>query len=93
MLAGSPTERPSRLPRNVWAANLASFLTDVSSEMVLNLLPLFLTNALGVRTHVIGLIEGVAEATASLLKVFSGACGSPREAPRRSARRRSAPWC
>jgi hypothetical protein len=40
--------------------------------MVLNLLPLFLANVLGVRTNVIGLIEGIAETTASLLKVFSG---------------------
>lgn len=60
------------LPRNVWAASITSFLADVSSEMVLNLLPLFLTNILGVRTSVIGLIEGVAEATASLLKLVSG---------------------
>jgi MFS family permease len=62
----------ARLPRNVWATSVASFFTDVSSEMVLNLLPLFLANALGVRTSVIGLVEGVAEATASLVKVFSG---------------------
>jgi len=60
------------LPRNVWAASLTSFLADVSSEMVLNILPLFLSNVLGVKTNIIGLIEGVAEATASLLKVFSG---------------------
>jgi MFS family permease len=60
------------LPRNVWAAGLASFFMDISSEMVLNLLPLFLANALGVRTALIGVIEGVAEATASLLKIFSG---------------------
>lgn len=45
---------------------------DISSEMVLNLLPLFLSNVLGVKTNIIGLIEGMAEATASLLKVFSG---------------------
>jgi len=45
---------------------------DLSSEMVTNLLPLFLSNVLGVKTNVIGLIEGVAEATASLLKLFSG---------------------
>ena len=45
---------------------------DVSSEMVLNILPLFLANVLGVRTSVIGLIEGVAEATSSILKLFSG---------------------
>jgi MFS family permease len=45
---------------------------DISSEMVLNILPLFMSNVLGVGIAVIGLIEGVAEATASLLKVFSG---------------------
>jgi MFS family permease len=60
------------LPRNVWAASLTSFFMDVSSEMVINILPLFLSNVLGVKTNIIGLIEGIAEATASLLKVFSG---------------------
>jgi len=61
-----------RLHRNVWATSLTSFFMDLSSEMVTNLLPLFLSNVLGVRTNIIGLIEGVAEATASVLKVFSG---------------------
>jgi MFS family permease len=60
------------LPRNVWAVSLTSFFMDISSEMVINILPLFLSNVLGVKTNIIGLIEGVAEATASLLKVFSG---------------------
>ncbi len=60
------------LPRNVWAVSLTSFFMDVSTEMVINVLPLFLANVLGVRANVIGLIEGVAESTASLLKVFSG---------------------
>jgi MFS family permease len=60
------------LPRNVWAVSLTSFFMDISSEMVLNILPLFLSNVLGVGVNVIGLIEGIAEATASLLKVFSG---------------------
>lgn len=60
------------LPRNVWAVSLTSFLMDVSSEMVLNVLPLFLSNVLGVSTTVIGVIEGIAEATASLLKLASG---------------------
>jgi len=60
------------LPRNVWVVTLTSFLTDVSSEMLSNLLPLFLFNVLGVKTNVIGLIEGIAETTASVLKVFSG---------------------
>ncbi|MEA4909201.1 MAG: MFS transporter [Chloroflexi bacterium] len=73
-----PKQKPARLaalarlPRNVWAVGLTSFFMDVSSEMVLNILPLFLANVLGVQTSIIGLIEGVAEATASLLKLFSG---------------------
>ncbi len=58
--------------RNIWATSLTSFFMDISSEMVINILPLFLSNVLGIRTNIIGLIEGVAEATASLLKVFSG---------------------
>jgi len=60
------------LGRNVFAAGLVSFFMDVSSEMVYPLVPLFLANVLGVNKSVIGLIEGIAEATASLLKVFSG---------------------
>ena len=67
-------ERPTikDLPRNVWAVGLTSFFMDVSSEMVINILPLFLSNVLGVKTNIIGLIEGIAEATASILKLFSG---------------------
>ena len=45
---------------------------DISSEMVINLIPLFLSNVLGIKTNIIGLIEGVAESTASILKLFSG---------------------
>jgi MFS family permease len=60
------------LPRNVWVVTATSFLTDVSSEMIMNLLPLFLANVLGASTGIVGLIEGIAETTASLLKVFSG---------------------
>lgn len=62
-----------KLPRNVWVLSVTSFLTDVSSEMLFNLLPLFLVNVLGVRTAVVGLIEGIAETTASLVKLASGA--------------------
>jgi MFS family permease len=69
-----PAERVSitQLPRNVWAVSLTSFFMDVSSEMVINILPLFLANVLGVQTSIIGLIEGIAEATSSILKLFSG---------------------
>ncbi|MBI5640279.1 MAG: MFS transporter [Nitrospirae bacterium] len=58
--------------KNVTVAGLISFFMDVSSEMIYPLVPLFLTNVLGVNKSVIGLIEGIAESTASLLKVFSG---------------------
>lgn len=61
-----------QLPRNVWAVGLTSLFMDISSEMVINILPLFLANVLGVKTNIIGLIEGIAEATASILKLFSG---------------------
>ena len=64
-------KKPS-LPRNVWVMTVASFLTDVSSDMVNNLVPLFLANALGARTGTIGLIEGVAESTSSFVKLLSG---------------------
>jgi MFS family permease len=60
------------LHRNVFFSGLVSFFMDVSSEMIYPLVPLFLANVLGINKSLIGLIEGIAEATASLLKVFSG---------------------
>jgi MFS family permease len=70
----SSDDRPSwrRLPRNVWAVTATSFLTDTSTEMITNLLPLFMFNVLGIHTALIGVIEGVAQSTASVLKLFSG---------------------
>ncbi len=72
--APNTTERPTirKLPRNVWAVGLTSLFMDISSEMVINILPLFLANVLGAPTAIIGFIEGIAEATASILKMFSG---------------------
>lgn len=69
---GTKNDQPGSLPRNVWVVTLTSFLTDISSEMLINLLPLFLFSVLGVRTTFIGLIEGVADAVASLVKMTSG---------------------
>jgi MFS family permease len=60
------------LSRNVFMAGLVSFFMDVSSEMIYPLVPLFLSSMLGVNKSMIGLIEGSAESTASLIKVFSG---------------------
>ena len=60
------------LPRTVIIFGLVSFLNDTASEMITPLLPLFLTATLGAGPAVVGLVEGVAEATASLLKLYSG---------------------
>jgi MFS family permease len=68
----TPPPKP-RLHPNIWFLTIGSFLTDVSSEMLTNLIPLFLYNVLGVQTTIIGLIDGIAETTASLVKIYSGA--------------------
>ena len=61
-----------QLPRTVVVLGLVSFLNDTASEMIAPLLPIFLTATLGAGPAVVGLVEGVAEATASLLKLLSG---------------------
>ncbi|MFB0936883.1 MAG: MFS transporter [Propionivibrio sp.] len=61
------------IPRAIWALGCVSLLMDVSSELIHSLLPVFLSTALGVSALTIGLIEGAAEATALIVKVFSGA--------------------
>lgn len=61
------------IPQGVWALGLVSLLMDTSSEMIHSLLPLFLTSVLGVSALSVGIIEGIAEATAAITKVFSGA--------------------
>ena len=60
------------LPRTVIILGLVSFLNDTASEMITPLLPLFLTTTLGAGAAIVGLVEGVAEATASILKLISG---------------------
>jgi MFS family permease len=62
-----------RIPAGVWALGFVSLLMDVSSEMIHSLLPLYLTVGLGASALVVGIIEGIAEATALIVKVFSGA--------------------
>jgi len=70
-LMNAPSPRP-RLGRNVIALGVVSFLTDVSSEMIYPLLPVFLTAVLGADAAFVGAIEGAAETTAALLKLASG---------------------
>lgn len=63
----------SRIPTGVWVLGFVSMLMDISSEMIHSLLPLFMVTTLGASALIVGLIEGLAEATALIVKVFSGA--------------------
>src|SRR6516225_27574 len=70
----SPEARSSlaRLPGGIWALGFVSLSMDISSERIHGLLPVFPTSVLGASTEMVGLIEGVGEATASISKLFSG---------------------
>lgn len=63
----------NRIPKGVWVVGGVSMLMDISSEIIHSLLPLFMATTLGASVILIGLIEGLAEATALIIKVFSGA--------------------
>lgn len=69
----APTAVPARLSTAVWALGLTSLFMDISSEMIHSLLPVFLVVGLGTSAVYLGMIEGVAEATACIVKIFSGA--------------------
>jgi len=71
-MSATPSARP-RIPRSIWALGCVSLLMDVSSEMIHSLLPVFMVTSLGASALVVGVIEGAAEATALIVKVFSGA--------------------
>jgi sugar phosphate permease len=62
----------AKLPGAVWALGIVSLLMDFSSELIHGLLPIYLTTTLGVGATTLGWIEGVAEATAQIVKIFSG---------------------
>ncbi len=70
--AGSGAARHG-IPAGVWVLGFVSMLMDISSEMIHALLPLYMVTVLGTSTLAVGIIEGIAEATASITKVFSGA--------------------
>jgi MFS family permease len=63
----------ARIPAGIWVLGFVSMLMDVSSEMIHSLLPLFMVGTLGASAFAVGLIEGLAESTALIVKVFSGA--------------------
>jgi MFS family permease len=68
----APAQRASPLPAGIWVLGFVSLLMDVSSELIHSLLPVFMVTTLGATVLVVGLIEGAAEATALMVKVFSG---------------------
>ena len=68
----SPAPPAARLPAGIWVLGFVSLLMDISSEMIHALLPLFMVGTLGMGVALVGLLEGLAEATALILKVFSG---------------------
>jgi MFS family permease len=61
-----------QIPRSVWVLGCVSLFMDISSEIIHSLLPMFLTVRLGASAATVGLIEGIAEATSPIVKVFSG---------------------
>ena len=72
--SATPLSAPARrLPPSIWALGFVSLLMDVSSEMIHSLLPMFMVSVLGASALSVGLIEGAAEATALIVKIFSGA--------------------
>ena len=71
-MPASPPRGLRAVPRGVWAIGFVSMFMDISSEMIHSLLPVFLVGTLGASVALVGLIEGVAEASASITKVFSG---------------------
>jgi MFS family permease len=62
-----------KIPAGVWVLGFVSMLMDISSEMIHSLLPLFMVTTLGASAFAVGLIEGLAESTALIVKIFSGA--------------------
>jgi MFS family permease len=71
-----PPARPkltAALPRSIWALGFVSMFMDISSEIIHALLPIYLVTVLGASTLAVGFIEGIAEATANITKIFSGA--------------------
>jgi MFS family permease len=72
MPSTGPEARAFTMPRGVWALGIVSLFMDLSSEMIHALLPVFLVTALGASVTAVGLLEGMAEAIASVTKVFSG---------------------
>ena len=76
LMPTDPTDKPrsalAQIPSSIWVLGFVSLLMDISSEMIHSLLPLFMVTTLGASAFTVGLVEGAAEATALIVKVFSG---------------------
>src|SRR5438552_7676299 len=73
MAGTKPTYSIRGIRPSIWVLGFVSMLMDVSSEMIHALLPIYLVSVLGASMVTVGIIEGIAEATASIVKIFSGA--------------------
>ncbi len=69
----SPSAASAKIPKGIWILGFVSMFMDISSEIIHSLLPVFMVSTLGASMFVVGVIEGVAEATALIVKIFSGA--------------------
>jgi len=72
-MTDSLQKQPGKIPRTIWSLGFVSLFMDLSSELIHSLLPVFLVSILGADMLTVGLIEGIAEATAQIVKIFSGA--------------------
>jgi sugar phosphate permease len=72
-VVAKPNYALREIPGGIWALGFVSMLMDISSEMIHALLPVYLVTVLGTSMVTVGIIEGIAEATASITKIFSGA--------------------
>lgn len=72
-MSGRKKGGAQRIPAGIWVLGFVSMLMDISSEIIHSLLPVFMVTVLGASALTVGLIEGIAEATAMIVKVFSGA--------------------
>ena len=75
--APKPGYSLTQIPRGVWVLGFVSMLMDISSEMIHALLPIYMVTVLGTSTLAVGLIEGIAEATAAITKIFMAAHPRP----------------
>jgi len=69
----SPLKNAPAIPRSIWMLGFVSLFMDISSELIHGLLPVFMVTSLGASAFAVGIVEGIAESTALIVKVFSGA--------------------